>query len=199
MAPGGPPTGRFTRATEMTMIVRNMTVAILLLAPMQRVSAQSIHIGGQIRPRMELRDDNARDLTTSMRSRLDVSSDVAHNVFARLQFQDIRTFGSEASTTTGTAQIDLHQAYVDLGGQTSRLSTRVGRQEVSFGEERLVGAADWIQQARAFDGVKARIGVGRVAVQPFVFQISDASVPGRTRDEYFSGVYATAALSPGTW
>ena len=50
---------------------------------------------------------------------------------------------------------DLRQAYVQLGGETKPFMVRVGRQELAFGEERLVGAGNWGNIARSFDAVRA--------------------------------------------
>jgi hypothetical protein len=56
--------------------------------------------------------------------------------------------------------VDLRQAYVQFGGSESQLlDIRVGRQELAFGEERLVGASNWGNVARSFDAV--RVGIHR--------------------------------------
>src|SRR5204862_1660784 len=53
--------------------------------------------------------------------------------------------------------IDFHQAYVALGNTAEfPLSAKVGRQELAFGDERLVGASDWSNLGRVFDAAKLR-------------------------------------------
>ena len=47
--------------------------------------------------------------------------------------------------------LDLRQAYVQFGGESHPLNLRVGRQDLAFGEERLVGASNWGNIARSFD------------------------------------------------
>src|SRR2546422_2780459 len=53
--------------------------------------------------------------------------------------------------------LDLHQAYITLGNHKEfPLSLKVGRQELSYGEERLIGAFAWNNIGRVFDAVKVR-------------------------------------------
>src|ERR1041384_152040 len=47
---------------------------------------------------------------------------------------------------------DLYQGYVRLGGTKDLpLSLKVGRQELAYGDERLVGVSDWDNMGRVFD------------------------------------------------
>jgi len=52
--------------------------------------------------------------------------------------------------------IDLHQLFFDLRflGEDNPLTLRVGRQELEYGNERLVSPLDWANVRRRFDGVK---------------------------------------------
>jgi len=51
--------------------------------------------------------------------------------------------------------LDLRQAYLELGAQDAAgFRLRLGRQELAFGEERLVGAAGWGNVGRSFDAVR---------------------------------------------
>ncbi len=53
--------------------------------------------------------------------------------------------------------IDLHQAYFTLGNPSEfPLTMKVGRQELSYGDERLIGAFDWNNIGRSFDAAKLR-------------------------------------------
>ena len=51
----------------------------------------------------------------------------------------------------------MHQAYLVLGNAKQfPISAKVGRQELSYGDERLVGAFDWNNIGRVFDAAKLR-------------------------------------------
>lgn len=53
--------------------------------------------------------------------------------------------------------VELHQAYFTLGNHKEfPVSLKAGRQELSYGEERLVGAFAWNNIGRVFDAVKLR-------------------------------------------
>ncbi len=55
----------------------------------------------------------------------------------------------------GDDPFDLRQGYVELGDLNEfPLSAKVGRQELIYGDERLVGAFDWNNFSRTFDAVK---------------------------------------------
>lgn len=53
-----------------------------------------------------------------------------------------------------TNTLDLRQAYLELGSQDAHFALRFGRQDLIFGEERLVGAAGWGNLGRSFDAVR---------------------------------------------
>lgn len=53
--------------------------------------------------------------------------------------------------------VDLHQAYFTLGNPAEfPLTAKIGRQELSYGDERLVGAFAWNNIGRVFDTAKVR-------------------------------------------
>lgn len=90
-------------------------------------------------------------------------------VFAQLQ--DFRTFGFEQSTISNEGNTDLHQGYVEMGGKTERGTfggwARVGRQEIIWGNSRLIGNLDWLPSARSFDGVRGHLEFGKFGLDTF--------------------------------
>ncbi|MGK7311585.1 MAG: alginate export family protein [Candidatus Longimicrobiales bacterium M2_2A_002] len=174
-------------------------VALVLAAP---AAAQEADLGGQVRPRFEIRDPVAGAGTvefTSMRTRASLRVALDGAVTAFVQLQDVRVFGEEASTLGDFSAdgLDLHQGWVELGdAEASDWSVRVGRQEAVYGGERLVGAVNWTQQGRSFDGVRARYRPSADAVvDGLAFRISDASVTGVQADRSLYGVYSTFEAS----
>lgn len=54
--------------------------------------------------------------------------------------------------------MDLRLGYLELGDTEKKaVGLRIGRQDLRFGEERLVGVSDWTNTARSFDGLRATI------------------------------------------
>lgn len=64
---------------------------------------------------------------------------------------------------------DMQQLFADVRilGEQSPLTLRVGRQELSYGKERLIGKLDWMNQGRRFDGAKLRYSSAKLDVDAF--------------------------------
>ena len=169
----------------------------LLLLGCTRVLAQEIEVSGQIRPRWESRDqlgvESDGDGFVSMRTRVAALVGLSSSARAFAQIQDVRLWGSELNTLSdGSADmLDLHQAWIEIGA-AERTTLRVGRQEARYGAERLIGAVDWVQQGRSFDGVRASHPLGVARVDGFWFQVADATAPVHADDAMLAGLYATA-------
>jgi hypothetical protein len=99
--------------------------------------------------------------------------------------------------------VDLHQGYVLVGGTESLpASIKVGRQELSYGDERLIGAFDWDNMGRVFDAAKVRFEQDAFWVDAFTGRVvmpNDNQFDQPNWDDWFSGVYgSTRAVVPKT-
>lgn len=122
----------------------------------------SLGVGGQYFARGEIRDGNDLNIAAGdhsigvdHRARLSVRASAYERVGVLIEFQDVRGWGSEPSTVSVTPNTGLHQGFVDFHA-FEWLDVRIGRQELSYGEDRLIGNLEWAQSARAFDGIFAR-------------------------------------------
>jgi hypothetical protein len=98
---------------------------------------------------------------------------------------------------------DLRQGYIRLGGtENVPLSLKVGRQELIYGDERLIGASDWDNVGRTFDAAKLRYDRKNWWVDAFVSHVvlpNDNEFDQPNWDDWFSGVYgSTRSLVPKT-
>lgn len=97
-------------------------------------------------------------------------------------------------------QINLHQAYLTVGDlKEFPLSVKVGRQYLSYGEERLVGAYDWNNITRVFDAAKVTLQTEWVSADFFTSRVvipQDHHFDTDNDHELFSGMYATTAKIP---
>ncbi len=176
---------------------------LLVLGTSVEVFAKEIQVGGQVRPRMEYLNPSGGgyDVWTSMRVRAQVKAVLDKDVDVFVQVQDVRIWGEETNTLNDyrADNFDLHQGYVTLNKiRGSGVSIRVGRQEISLGGQRLVGAVDWTQQARSMDGVRATLSPAWGSVDVLGIRLLDTSAAGIGSNAYFGGVYATAKASGGT-
>ncbi len=187
--------------------MKRLLLAFLLIAPAAAAQTSPFTLGGQIRHRSEY---SAKDFSGQadpllfhlLRTRLDVSVQPLPDVRAFVQVQDARFFGGEnpqqaRGTLDGDAdQIDLHQAYLavsDLFG--SPLTLRLGRQELAYGNERLVGALGWSNIGRAFDAALVRVEQERFSADFFAAQLVSQAVHGDA--DNFYGLYTSWLLAPG--
>lgn len=137
-----------------------------------------------------------------------------------VQGQDSREIGSDRANIPGALgaegddSFDLRQAYVEISNyKECPWGLKVGRQILSYGDERLVGAFDWNNFGRTFDAVKltykgAGFSVDAFTSSPVViwhdkFNKSDVFNQYGTqahRDLFLSGIYLTVDPLPfGTW
>lgn len=174
--------------------------------PFLKTLARQVTLGGQVRFRFEQRDPIAyadvaatppdemttdQDVTlTRIRLHLRISLHDAIEIF--IQPQDQRTWGDEASVLSDETNLDLHQGYVEVGNLlTEGLSLKVGRQELSYGDQRLVSPLDWSNVGRAWDAAKLRYASGSWWAEAFFAVVRE--VLGADDDHDFWGVYASCA------
>ena len=159
----GRETPKVVLATEnRTPVEQTREVIVAQQEPEPQDKEKRLEFGGEIRLRPELRDNNLNNFTRDVkflvlqRARLHAKAKLNDDISGFVQIQDTRVWGEEFSTTTDFFNVDLHQAYIDVNHfLTKSLSLRAGRQELSYGNERLIGVFDWNNDARAFDAVKA--------------------------------------------
>jgi len=114
-----------------------------------------------------------------------------------LEGRDSSSSGEASPVNPGADQFDLHQAYVRLGDfEKFPVAAKIGRQEMSYGDERLIGAGDWINVGRVFDAAKLRyeseaqwfdvFGGRQVLVDNHQFNVADDY-------DWFSGIYGSCS------
>ncbi len=154
----------------------------------------------QVRPRLEAHTgkDGAAGgeaLFITQRSRLGLDASV-DDVFGRVTVQDVRLWGTEASTIGDFVAdaVDFHEAY--MGWKASdALTIKAGRQEISFNEHRLVGSVNWTSQARSFDALKLSLNKGSFNADLAAVMMGEDS-GGLVNEDHFS-VFLRAGLKPG--
>ena len=95
---------------------------------------------------------------------------------------------------------ELHQANFTIGNHKEfPVSVKVGRQELSYGDERLVGAFAWNNIGRVFDGVKVRWQHEWFTAEAFGTRLvipDDNGFNMPSDYETFSGLHLTTKLVP---
>ena len=174
---------------------RASLLGLLLAVLPPGMAGQEVSVSGQIRPRFEMHTAPVRpsyELTT-MRLRIRVEARPKPPVRIIAEFQDVRTWGEEQSTLADYSadNLDLHQGFFDVTLR-KRWSARIGRQEISFGGERLMGAVGWTQQGRSFDAIRTTLRIPALTIDVFRAQLTEEAVD-EGEDSALLGVYAVAS------
>src|SRR5882762_9046582 len=115
--------------------------------------------------------------------------------------RDSRGFWDEPNPNPDLDTMDLHQAFVRIGNpQLFPFIAKIGRQELSYGDERLIGISDWTNVRRTFDAAKLRYEVEGFWIDAFVSHpviVWNDHFNESDDQDWFSGVYAsTTKLIP---
>jgi Alginate export len=118
--------------------------------------------------------DNREDLYWLNRFRATARFTMKPWLSAAVQAQDARVEGRNGAITGAPFrdQLDLRLALVDIGNfDKSRFALRGGRQELVFGDQRLVGHGNWLNTARSFDGVRGVFRYKKLRVDGFAASV----------------------------
>lgn len=134
-----------------------LLVMVIIMSPLVMVS-QEIDISGEIRPRFEFRNGykmlmpDGADPASFISQRTRLNGYYANTQFkAKLVLQDVRVWGDVPQLNMGDVYgTAIHEAWGELF-LTGKLSIKVGRQEISYDDQRIFGSVGWAQQARSHD------------------------------------------------
>ena len=132
------------------------------------------------------------------RFRFDVAVKPSPMLSVFVQAQDARVQQKDVGSTTAPFRdtFDLRQAYAEIGNtQKGPITLRAGRQEMFFGEQRLIGHLTWVNGARSFDGVRATFRAKGLKLDAFatsVVRIQDGEFDKSGNGNRFVGAYGSA-------
>ncbi|KAF0150801.1 MAG: hypothetical protein FD143_2478 [Ignavibacteria bacterium] len=171
-----------------------ISIIILFSGAAFSFAQDNIKINAQIRPRFEFsnldfNNNNSASTFALLRTRLGARFTPSDDLTAFIQIQDSRHFGGAKSTVADLKNIDLHQAFFRLNNIfASKLSLTIGRMELSFNNERLVGVANWGNTGRRFDGIHAGYKTEKLDAQFFAYKEAENLLLGDTLDQNIYGL-----------
>jgi hypothetical protein len=121
---------------------------------------------------------------------------------ATIQGQDARVEGRNGAPAGAPFrdQFDLRLAHADAGSfEKSRVAVRAGRQELVFGDQRLVGHANWLNTARSFDGARVVMRHEKVRIDAFAASVVTPQIDRFNESghgNYFYGLDAPLTVFP---
>lgn len=169
-------------------------MSVLIMA--NTLSAQDYDISAQIRARSIMDDKDFNKNTdqftfSEFRTRLGVEIKAPKGISGTIQLQDSRVYGTEPTTLSDTKNIDLHQAYLKMDDVFGLpFDVKLGRMEVKFANERLIGAVGWSNVGRSFDGSIITFNGPFLNIHFMGFQIQESMLAGDSLDNTFGGIWA---------
>jgi Alginate export len=128
-----------------------------------------------------------------LRTRLGLEFTKIENTTIYLQFQDSRDLGLNSSRTTPDNNLGVHQAFIKFKCRmNNKLWFQIGRFQVAYGRERVLGSVGWSNVGRTFDGLRAGLACDKATLDFLMLKIRDRAFetfvhPG---DQILYGLYA---------
>jgi hypothetical protein len=159
-----------------------------------------ISFGGEYRSRVEGFTGggfkvNNEDTYLLSRLRLNMFLRPAPWLKFAFQAQDARAFWKNQNPAAPPYQdtFDLRQGYVEIGDtEKGTVGLRAGRQELAFGDERLIGNVNWTNTARSFDALRGTLHSGHYRLDLFASRVvkqQDGEFDWSTPGNNFYGAY----------
>lgn len=130
---------------------------ILVLGYITNYSYAQLSFNAEIRPRAEYRHGYKSLIDTSQlsamfteqRTRFGLNY-LAEKYKIKITLQDVRVWGSQSQLNKIDGLTSIHEAWAEYF-INKKFSLQIGRQELSYDDERLLGSVNWTQQARSHD------------------------------------------------
>ncbi len=176
----------------------------------------------QEKMRFEVRDNNF-DFNSALNSpqdaswllqrfRLGLGYDINPWIKLYVQGQDVREIGGSRARQIGVGGaegddiFDILKAYIQIGNIKKGFSATLGRQFLSYGDQRLIGPLEWANQARTFDAFKFRYTASQWSLDAFTaspvtftnnkWNKSDLLDQRDSRNAFLSGLYFSTLFVP---
>ncbi|MCK6575465.1 alginate export family protein [Myxococcota bacterium] len=142
----------------------------------------------------------ADQLYVTQRARLGVAFESAAGLGLTFRLQDVRAWGEETHPLNDFQAdgFDAHEAHLRVPlGESLKLT--LGRQEIVFDNQRLVGNVNWRQSGQSFDAGRLTLKSGGFDADAFLAVVSESATKGNvdahfpkpvTDDVLFGGLHA---------
>ncbi len=124
----------------------------------EAVYAQSVLLSGEVRPRYEFRHGYKTLISDDAKAANFISQRTRFNAYYGSKFfkfglvlQDVRVWGDVPQLNKSDVNgLSIHQAWGEVIF-SKKFSIKLGRQEISYDDQRIFGSVGWTQQARSHD------------------------------------------------
>jgi len=205
----------------MKRIILSLFAVALTAAVAVPAMATTFSFNGQYRARGEYRGnpnfvDSAEASGVLQRVRVTTNADITSDTSVKVTLQDSAVWGMAdpagrggpaLTNISGGNNLDLHEAYVKVNNVFGQpVSLKIGRQELVYGDQRLIGAFGWNNNGRSFDAIKANYTNSAVSIDAFASKVREATTGfgtnctgaacGGDGDQDFYGIEAKVKAIP---
>ncbi|MCB9496024.1 MAG: alginate export family protein [Fibrobacteria bacterium] len=183
-----------------SLLLAGLTTAAIATPPSDSPFGASANgVSGQIRLRSEVLHKSMAEAAHSttangLRSRVSYAASPSPLTLGKIEFQDSRVLGSEHSSISNAANIDLSQAWASLSlptpDSTSSLKFAFGRMGMSLGSGRFLSTLEWHPLARRFDGAALNLDAGGWNATGLGFVVSDSGKADQ--GQWLTGLYVSS-------
>lgn len=160
-----------------------------------------VKVGGELRGRMESQINYDFDTTKPdndtfflLRTRVYLDLNPTENLQFFFMFQDSETFDQTTALIATPDRHKFYQGYVRFKTKGSlTVQAKLGRQELNYGDQRLIGSFNWSNLGRSFDGAVVRLENKAFWLDGFVTRIH----PAQNLEDEFAGLYGHWKNFPG--
>lgn len=141
-----------------------------------------------------------RSILSHLRFRTDVTAQ--RWLLFSVELHDARSAGTEPETADSVANhFDIRQAWTQVGNAERGWSLRAGRQELAFGDERLIGADSyWDNLGHTFDAARLSMRGGRCSFDWFAAMVGEPvynRLDALRTDQKLFGIYTSCSHRHG--
>jgi len=175
--------------------MKKVTILFFIVFTSFTFAQDKVKVNAQIRPRFNInKKDFNSNITvnsfTELRTRMGVLYKPTKNLSGFIQIQDSRIFGTEANTLASSLNVDLHQAYFIINNFFSLpLNLKIGRMELSYSSQRLLGAVGWDNVGRSFDGAVLNLHSKSLDIDFIAAQTVENAQAGDSLDMFMYSAY----------
>jgi hypothetical protein len=141
-----------------------------------------------------------RDLYFQQRLRLGVAFHPVSQVTVTAELEDSRVWGhggAGVGLSDELSELAMYRGFVTIRGLVEGLSLDAGRLTLSYGQQRVIAAPDWLNRGRAFDGARLSYAPVEGLTLDLLYTVLREQNVALGRDSTFGGFYGSYAFAAG--
>lgn len=187
-----------------------LLILLLLIGPLNILMAQqpsaekeTLKLNIQLRPRAEFRNGVFTPLLTaqdpasfiSQRNRIGLNYQRGNKIALGVQIQSVNVWGKDPQVQQSANEMNLYQAWAELYLHQN-MQLKIGRQILSYDDERILGALDWNNSGRKHDAALIKYQKGKLKTDiAFAYNQNSERINGTFFNDSLSQPYKSMGFA----